>query len=596
MLHYLVELHEQAPKGFALTLFLSILSTFYLIRRALLPKPLPGIPYNKTAANSIFGDLPEFRASTNRREWWARQAVKHQSPLVQIFMKPFGLPWVFVADHFEASDICMRRLKEFDRADVSRQQFGGLSPGHQITLKTSDPRFKKNRELVRDLMSTSFLQQATAPQIHHKFSTLMELWDRKRRLASGRLFDISHDIHSAAFDIILGASFGVDSGQGQIGKELAELKGKGTAGRDDDVFEFQTVPNYDEDLDCFDTLIQSFNVSMRSPYPLISHFLYRNLSGKMRKANEMRIKLQDREIAKCIERKAKGQPQRCALDNMMAREDAIAEKEGREPDYRSQTIVSEVRNQDYLSPYQANVLKLLGYLIAGHETTSAVLKWGMKYLTNDQRVQSLLREEFRKAHAEVIRQKRVPTMEEILKAHIPYFDAVIEETLRHARVAPVTLREAVTDTQILGYHIPKGTTIGFLGNGPGVLMPSIPVDPSKRSEASRAHLDKMGLFNESDISQFVPERWLTKQTNEDGDEETVFDPNNGPQQAFGLGPRACFGKKLALMEIKAFFTFVFWEFKLEPVKPELATDEELVALTRAPKNVYVKLTKVECCG
>jgi DNA-binding winged helix-turn-helix (wHTH) protein len=50
------------------------------------------------------------------------------------------------------------------------------------------------------------------------------------------------------------------------------------------------------------------------------------------------------------------------------------------------------------------------------------------------------------------------------------------------------------------------------------------------------------------------------------------------------------------MEIKAFFTFVFWEFKLEPVKDELATDEEMVALTRAPKNVYVKLAKVECCG
>lgn len=56
----------------------------------------------------------------------------------------------------------------------------------------------------------------------------------------------------------------------------------------------------------------------------------------------MRAKLQDREIAKSIERREKGHPQRCALDNMMAREDAIAEKEGRKPDYRSQAILSEV--------------------------------------------------------------------------------------------------------------------------------------------------------------------------------------------------------------------------------------------------------------
>ncbi|XEV02460.1 hypothetical protein FSHL1_007747 [Fusarium sambucinum] len=580
MLSHLVELDGQAPTSFILTLVLSIVSTLYLIRRALLPKPIPGIPYNKNAINSIMGDIPEFRAAKNRREWWALQAVKHQSPLVQVFMKPFGLPWVFVADHFEASDICMRRLKDFDRADITRQQFGGLTPHHQITLKTSDPQFKRNRELVRDLMSTSFLQQATAPQIHHKFSTLMTLWDRKRQSSGGRPFDISHDIHNAAFDIILGASFGVDSGQGQIGKELDELRSKTMTGGDDDAFEFGHVPFYDEELGCFDVLIESFDVSMRSPYPLVSHFIYRNLSAKMREANAMRAKLQDREIAKSIERREKGQPQRCALDNMMAREDAIAEKEGRKPDYRSQAILSE----------------LLGYLVAGHETTSGVLRWGMKYLTTDQRVQSTLREAFRKGYAEALEQKRVPTMDEVLKAHIPYLDAVIEEILRHARVAPITLREAVTDTQILGYHIPKGTTIGFLGNGPGVMMPSIPVDPKKRSEASQAHVNKMELFDESNISQFVPERWLTTQTNEKGEKVTVFDPNNGPQQAFGLGPRACFGKKLAYMEIKAFFTFVFWDFKLEPVKAELATDEEMVALTRAPKNVYVKLTKVECCG
>ena len=122
----------------------------------------------------------------------------------------------------------MRRLKEFDRADMTRQQFDALAPGHQISLKTSDPRFKKNRELVRDLMSTSFLQQTAAPQIHHKFEKLMELWEKKTQLSGGRPFDISHDIQEAIFDIILGASFGVDSDAGQIGKELDELKAKTT--------------------------------------------------------------------------------------------------------------------------------------------------------------------------------------------------------------------------------------------------------------------------------------------------------------------------------------------------------------------------------
>ncbi|KAM0224246.1 hypothetical protein ACHAQD_002631 [Fusarium lateritium] len=576
MLYHFVELYERPPRDLAVVLTLTFFTALYLLRRALLPRPIPGIPYNENAVKSLMGDVAEFRAAPNRREWWARQAIKHQSPLVQVFMRPFGRPWVFVADYFEASDICMRRLKEFDRSNVTKEQFGGLIPGHHITLKSSDPQFKKNKELIRDLMSVSFLQQATAPQIHEKFSTLLELWDRKRRLANGRPFDAANDIHNAALDIILGASFGLESDQGQLGRQLSQLKSKTVLGGQDDVFEFDPV-SLDDELASFTILADSASVAIRSPAPVIHHFLYRNLNAKMRKARAGRDKLRDREVAKSIERRRLGQPQRCALDSMLAREDAIAEKEGRKPDYRSQTIMSE----------------LLGYLVAGHETTSAVLRWGLKYLTTNQRVQVLLRESIWKAHSEAKDENRVPTIEEILKVHNPYLDAVVEEMLRHSRVAPVTIRQATTDTEILGKFIPKGTTIGFLANGPGVMMPGIPVNSGKRSDAARTHMYKTDLFDDADISEFLPERWLTTSTTDTGEQETVFDPNKGPSQAFGLGPRGCFGKKLAYMEIRTFLTLLFWEFKLEPIASELATDDEMISLTRTPKNVYVRLAKVQ---
>ncbi|KAF4443401.1 hypothetical protein F53441_11450 [Fusarium austroafricanum] len=575
MLQYVVELSERAPKDFALALFFSVLSALYILRRVLLPKPIPGIPYNENAVKSFMGDIPELRAAPNRREWWAQQAIKHNSPLVQVFMRPFAKPWVFVADHYEASDICMRRLKEFDRSDVTWAQFVGVVPGHHITLRSSDPQFKKNKELIRDLMAPNFLHQATAPEIYDKFTSLLKLWERKRQLSDGRPFDIAQDIHNAALDIILSASFGIESGQGQIGKEIEQLKSKTVSGGEDDPFEFEDVP-LDDEQSCFTILADSVSLAIRSPAPVFHHFLYRNLSSKMRRARKGRDSLRDREIAKSIERRRLGQPDRCALDNMLAREDIIAEKEGRKPNYRSQTIMSE----------------LIGYLVAGHETTSAVLRWGMKYLTADQRVQTLLRESIRKAHPDAVDEQRIPAIEEILKSHIPYMDAVIEEMLRHARVAPITLRQAVTDTQILGKFIPKGTTVGFLGNGPGVMMPSISVDSSKRSEAARAHIERTELFDENDMNEFIPERWLKTEISEKGDKETVFDPNKGPSQAFGLGPRGCFGKKLAYIEIRTFLTLVFWELKLEPIKPELATDDEMISLTRTPKNVYVKLAAV----
>ncbi|KAH7468403.1 hypothetical protein FOMA001_g15745 [Fusarium oxysporum f. sp. matthiolae] len=553
MLSHLIELSERAPKDFTLALGFSILSALYLLRCWLLPKPIPGIPYNENAVKSFMGDIPELRDAPNRREWWAQQPARHESPIVQVFMRPFDAPWVFVADYFEASDICMRRLKEFDRSD-----------------------FKKNKELIRDLMAPTFLQQASAPEIHDKFSSLLKLWGRKLEISGGRPFDIAQDIHNSALDIILGASFGIDSGDGQIGRHLEKLKARTVSGGRDDLFEFEDVP-IDEEQSCFTTIADSVGLSMRSPLPTIHHFLYRNLSSKMRRARAGRDRLRDREIAKSIERRESGQPQRCALDNMLAREDVIAEKEGRKPNYRSQTIMSE----------------LMGYLVAGHETTSAVLRWGMKYLTANQRVQSLLREAIQNAHPEAVKQNRVPTTEEILKAHIPYLDAVIEEMLRHSRVAPVTLRQATADTQILGRFIPKGTTVGFLGNGPGVMMPSIPVTQEKRSEAVLAHMERTQLFDEEDLAQFVPERWLTATVNGEGEEETVFDPQKRPSQAFGLGPRGCFGKKLAYIEIRIFLTLFFWMFKLEPIKPELVTEDEMLALTRSPKNVYVKLAKVQ---
>ncbi|KAF5658571.1 cytochrome P450 monooxygenase 1A1 [Fusarium heterosporum] len=571
----MVELYNRAPRDLILALCVLFPSILYLLRRALLPKPIPGIPYNESAAKSLLGDIHEFRTAPNRREWLARQAVKHQSPLVQLFMRPFARPWVFVADYFEASDICMRRLKEFDRADIMREQFGGLVPGHHITLKSSDPQFKKNKELVRDLMSVSFLQQATAPQMHEKFSTLLKLWNRKLHLSHGQPFDVVNDIHNAALDIILGASFGIESDQGQLSRQLVQLKSNSVHGGQDDAFEFEPVP-LDDELGCFTILADSASVAIKSPAPVIHHFLYRNLVPKMRRARAGRNRLRDREVAKSIERRRLGRAQRCALDNMLAREDVLAEKEGRKPDYRSQTIMSE----------------LLGYLVAGHETTSAVLRWGTKYLTTHQRVQALLRESIWKAFPDAKTQGRVPMVEEILKASNPYLDAVVEEMLRHSRSVPITFRQAITDTEILGQHIPKGTTIGFFANGPGIMMPKIPVNSEKRSDATRAHMRKTDLIDDADISEFCPERWLTTKTTETGDEEIVFDFGKCPAQAFGIGPRGCFGKKLAYMEIRIFLTLLFWEFKLDPIKPELATDDEMISLTRTPKHVFVKLAKL----
>ncbi|RSL88682.1 hypothetical protein CEP51_001614 [Fusarium floridanum] len=580
MLQDTIDLLYRAPPGLGLAVGAVFIGIFLALLRLARPKPIPGIPYNVEAAKSLFGDIPEFRTAPDRREWWASQVIKHQSPMIQVFLRPFSRPLVFVADHWEATDIMTRRMKEFDRSDETVNTFGGVAPAHHINMRSSNPQFKRNKELIRDLMSVNFLQDVSAPEIYQKFALLIDLWTSKLRLAKGRPFNACEDIHNAALDIVMAASFGLEPEQSQIAKQTRELEVSESSktGGQDDAFEFKHVP-LDEELQCFTTLGDSILVAVRSPLPLLSHFLYRNLSPMMRRAAAGRDKLRNREIAKSIERMKAGHPERCAMDNMLAREDAIAAKEGRKPNYYSEVILCE----------------LLGYLVGGHDTTSSVLRWACKYLTDDQRVQSLLRKSIYEAYPEAAAQNRLPTVTEITKnQHVAYLDAVIEESVRHARVAPVTFRQAMVDTQVLGVHIPKGTTVGMLASGPGMLTPmtsGIEVDYSKRSINSKAHMKKVAAFDNSNITEFYPERWLKTQKTESGKEETVFDPNSGPAQGFGLGPRGCFGRKLAYIELRIFFTMILWEFKMNPIKQELRRQDESVTLTRSPKYVYVSLEK-----
>lgn len=42
--------------AFVSSVFIVVL---YVAYRAVLPKPLPGIPYNRDAANGLLGDIPE---------------------------------------------------------------------------------------------------------------------------------------------------------------------------------------------------------------------------------------------------------------------------------------------------------------------------------------------------------------------------------------------------------------------------------------------------------------------------------------------------------------------------------------------------------
>ena len=134
--------------------------------------------------------------------------------------------------------------------------------------------------------------------------------------------------------------------------------------------------------------------------------------------------------------------------------------------------------------------------------------------------------------------------------------------------------------------------------GPSVMSPAFDVKEPRRRQASKQRSQAETFINPSsrienkawdpsNISNFLPERWLVPGGN-DGDEQR-FDPNVGPQLAFGLGPRACFGRRSVYMKLRIFLTLLCWRFELLQCPSALSSYDSELRTTNEPKRCYLRL-------
>ena len=225
--------------------------------------------------------------------------------------------------------------------------------------------------------------------------------------------------------------------------------------------------------------------------------------------------------------------------------------------------------------------QLWGLVLAGNHTTAAAMAWIVKFLAENPDIQKKLRDELHATYPAAVEEKRVPSSAEMTRGHIPYLEAVIEETLRlHATTVT---REAMCDTEILGHRVPKGTTVFLVSNGPGFYSPSLPVDDTKRSQTSRAA--RLGRWDETkDLMTYDPERWLRKGPNG----EIEFDGAAGPQMIFGLGPRGCFGKRLAYLKMRTMTTLVVWSLDLLETPQSLSSHAATDGISHRAVQCFIK--------
>ncbi|KAJ0271001.1 hypothetical protein Brms1b_011065 [Colletotrichum noveboracense] len=544
---------------------LAILVGLIVIRRVLLPKPLAGIPYNEKAASHVLGDIPEMMGYVLRTKrmfcWLTSLTTRHKSPIIQAFIKPGSLPWVVLTDPFESQDILLRR-KEFDRSSFFGELIGGILPEQHIQFRSADPKFKRPRNLINHLMAPTFITQVSAPEVYKSISTLIKVWQIKCEQAKGRPFWAHHDITHAALDSIFASSFGLPKSQSITIQQLNAVEQSAPeilgGANEEVVFAEGTIP---ELFAAVLTLTNSVTDTQLSPAPVLTSWVLRKFPY-MKKATAVKdgyIRDRITESVQLIEG-GKTEPW-SALHSVLLREREVAAKEDRKPDYYKRSIFNE----------------FFGFMMAGHDTSATAMAWGVKYLADNPASQDRLRNAMRAALPEAVKEKRAPTYQELIKAQVPYLDAVVEEVL------------------LLGRHIPKGTNVFLMANGPGYLEPHMPVDDKSRSPGARRDQNKAltGAWADDDIAAFRPERWLKHDENAKDESDWVFDPMAGPTLAFGLGPRGCFGKRLGLQTLKIEIALIVWHFQLLPLPSELNGYEGVQRFAREPTQCYVRLKNVE---
>lgn len=210
--------------------------------------------------------------------------------------------------------------------------------------------------------------------------------------------------------------------------------------------------------------------------------------------------------------------------------------------------------------------------------------------------QANLRHALRSAHTDASAENRLPTIEEIVRVPIPWLDAVVEETLRLSKTLPILLRQATCDTEVMGFGIPKGTHLILVSGGPSIVSPAIPVDEEKRADRVQSTKWRHGEWDPEDVGVFKPERWLATKTAEKGDGATEeglsFNPMAGPNLAFSGGPRGCFGRRLATLELRVVVTMLVWAFEFQPLPSPYDTLESIDLMTSIPRDCYLRLKRI----
>ena len=171
---------------------------------------------------------------------------------------------------------------------------------------------------------------------------------------------------------------------------------------------------------------------------------------------------------------------------------------------------------------------MLDVLSAASETSSSSISWFILYTLLVPDVQQKIYAELDR----VVGRDRLPSWQDA--KNMPYLQATLCEVLRHSSVVPMIATDAIRDTTISGYHVPKRT--------PVVL------------NIYHIHRDERQW---PEAGTFKPHRFL------DADGNFVGWNTLPSFMPFGLGHRECAGQTLRKIIMFSFASALIHRFKLE---------------------------------
>jgi cytochrome P450 len=187
--------------------------------------------------------------------------------------------------------------------------------------------------------------------------------------------------------------------------------------------------------------------------------------------------------------------------------------------------------------------EVMTLFLAGHETTALALSWSWYLLATNPSAE-------KKFHRELddVLQGRMPTVSDLTK--LTYTEMIAKETMRLYPPAYAVGREALEETEIGGFRVPKGSQVFAF--------------------QWVTQRDQRYFENPDD---FDPDRWRPERTEQ------------LPKYAyfpFGGGPRQCIGNYFAMMEIVLLLATIGQRFRFSLAPGHKV--EVLPALSLRPKN------------